>query len=255
MRKNLKETLEQNRNSLELALMNFLLRYFFISDYIDNTLKTILGSKILSNFDFKDYFSLGLLLDKIDINKFNKESKESIDIINIIRKYKNDIVEIVENLKFENKFKTIDKILDKIKKYVSEINESRKNKDSSYELSKIYKPKIDTSKLGKQGPFKKDTKGAKIRKDPYDRKFSKNKKDYLKKIDEFLISQIEKEDLLVKKNDLVADELKDEIINNLKFFYDNLDLFSEDYIEKIDYLIEKICKKINSKNTTKKEIL
>lgn len=251
-RKKLSETLEENKYSIELSLVNFLLYIFKISDFIDETRKKKLGEKILKNFAFNDYFSLGLLLDKIDFKNFREKNKEIEKIKEILLKYRDEIVKETENLEDESDFRFLGGLLEKLRKNLKNmITEDREfNEKTRLEISrKIYKPKLDTPK-GIQGPFKKDTKGSFLKKDPFDRKFSKNKKKYL---DEK--TKIEKEDVLFNKGDITSDEKKEEIFENLNFLYENLRFFDVNYLEKINALLKKINKKMNSILNSTKEIV
>ncbi len=256
MKKKLEETLEENKNSIELSLINFLMYIFKISDYVDEKKKIILGSKILKDINFNDYFSLGLLLDEIDFKNFNKNQKEISEIKKILSKYKNTIIEKLNELLLEPEFKLIENFLEKLINNLTKITESlRDKKTTEREISKIYKPKIDTSKTGISGPFKKDTKTARLKKDPYDRKFfKKNKKVFLDEMRKIDLNALEKEDFLLGKNEKITDEKKEQIINNLEFLYINMRDFSDDYLNNINSVLKKLCKKMETIFKTNKEI-
>ncbi|MEM5877772.1 MAG: hypothetical protein QXF12_02710 [Candidatus Aenigmatarchaeota archaeon] len=250
---NINETLEQNKNSIELAFINFLNHIFKISDHLNDNIKMKLGNKILTEFNFNDYFSLGFLLDKVDIYKFKEYDEEIREIKRIIKKYKNKILYVImEKISIMDEFKPYRNYLEKLMINMKKLDESRKKsriEKEKLKISKIYKPKIDTSKLGIQGPFKKDTKNVFLRKDPYDRKFSKHKKDYLEESENF-----REEDVIIS-NDGISYEKKKELIKDLNFLKMNFDSFSEDFINSIKPIIIKLFRKIKTKNKQKKDFL
>ena len=113
----LNEKLEQNKNSIELALTNFILQQYGITEQFDDEFKKILGVEITTVMPFSDYLELGYALDKFDQEVPDDEaSQEGAKIINdLLQKHRNDIVNNLEEQKEENtKFKPRVQFIDKL---------------------------------------------------------------------------------------------------------------------------------------------
>lgn len=120
----IKETLEQNNNSIELSLVNFLFDKFGLESkkYEEKDL-TELGSSLVKNIPFNEYLELSYALDDYTPSELNNIETEN-RIVKILIKYKHSIV---SNLRKEielDKFQGLKDILKKILERLKVMNET-----------------------------------------------------------------------------------------------------------------------------------
>jgi hypothetical protein len=121
------ETLEQNQNSIELALTNFLLYRYNIKEELDDGFKKLLGVEITSVMDFSDYLELSYALDKFDaeVPTDPKSAEGEKIIIDLLGKYNQEIVANLEEQKEENpKFKTRKDLISNLVQSLQGVQES-----------------------------------------------------------------------------------------------------------------------------------
>ena len=123
----LRETLEQNKNSIELALVNFLKNHFKVDGSADeNTLKK-LGAEIVKKIPFTDYLEVGYALDDYDHTKpeDEKTKKGRMRLLNILTKHKRQIVEYLRKQANHNdKLKSVDDFAYILSNRINDLRES-----------------------------------------------------------------------------------------------------------------------------------
>jgi hypothetical protein len=114
----IKETLEQNNNSIELSLVNFLFDRFGIkSDMAESKSLTELGSILVKSIPFNEYLELSYALDEYSPAKLNDEETEN-RIVKILVKHKHNIVAA---LRKETNFEKLQPVKDLVNKLMGRL--------------------------------------------------------------------------------------------------------------------------------------
>lgn len=182
-----RETLEQNKNSIELALVNFLSTEANVSEKPEDNFMKKLGSEIASALPFSDYLELSYALDEYDQDKPQDEQsvKAAKRIKDIINRHKDGVeTAISDAIKQNSSMATHKDFINKILGF--DISEAKSKDRENLEIARQAKPRWDPKQTPKAGTFDKDTKKIIKRKDPMDRKTIKHKGKVYESVEEFL---------------------------------------------------------------------
>lgn len=186
----LKETLDQNQNSIELALVNFLLVGQNVSEKPEPKFLKKLGSQITTAVPFGDYLELGYALDEFDHEDptGEKSKKAAARIKGVLKRHQSSIQEeVTDALEQDSAMSTRKDFVNKV--VGSALREAKGAKSSdreNLEIARQAKPRWDPKQTPKAGTFDKDTKKMIKRKDPMDRKTIKHKGKVYESVEEFL---------------------------------------------------------------------
>jgi len=125
----IKETLDSNKNSIELALVNFLKSQIKNTDKIDESALLKMGATIVKEIPFASYLELGYALDEFDEKNPNSDiTMNSIPKMHkiLIKNKRNIVNSLVKGKEEDDKLKTIEPFVDLIIKYISQVRESIK---------------------------------------------------------------------------------------------------------------------------------
>ena len=225
------------KNSVNL--INYLIYELKIISVIPEDQKDKLGDFFLEGMDSSMHYNFAMLLGSLDLSdqeNINEKTKQImkklkklvvrnknyfLSKINEMRNRKNINVRLEFLIELENNLKNL-------KKNINEM--SKKNKTlTDYELAKLKKPRVNIS--SRQGPFKKDTKTHFLKKDPYDRRYAKNKIKNKTEIEETRVFGFNSvpvlNDKIIKKHDKLNESFNilqiDKFFNKLDEFFDYLE--------------------------------
>lgn len=125
----IKETLDANKNSIELALVNFLKSQIKNTDNIDESALLKLGANIVKEIPFASYLELGYALDEFDEKNPNSDvTISSIPKMHkiLIKNKRNIINSLVKAAEDDEKLVKIKPFVDSIIKYLAQVRESIK---------------------------------------------------------------------------------------------------------------------------------
>jgi len=251
--------------NIAINLINLLIYEFKIISVIPDDQKDKLGNFLLKDINSNSYYDLIMLLGNLDFSdqkKIDEKMKENIKKVrNIIVNNKNYFLSKINEIKDKKKIPVrleflleLEKALKNLKEKINEMKMKNKNKKlTSLELSKLKKPRINPLNLPKQGPFTKDTKSRGLKKDPFDRKYSKykfdkNKIDENKNIIFCNLDPLNKKRLIREREKNMQENISD--ILKINKFLNNLD----ESINNLEYIIkisnDEIKKKIANKFLT-----
>ena len=123
----IRETLDQNKNSIELALINFLKSKLNIQSDVDEKVLTKISSVMAKEIPFSSYLELGYALDEFDEDDINSEASEDATdkIFKILGKNKLRVSNALNKFREEQQKNSGEaKLVGEIIKYISALRET-----------------------------------------------------------------------------------------------------------------------------------